>query len=95
MLLRLLDVRELTQVDLAQRLGLPKERVSLWVNGWRVLDAYWLVRVGEVLDLTDAEVRTLTTAAANLAHLWAHVTGGAEKVTPPLTPRRASPDGSS
>jgi hypothetical protein len=82
-------VRDVSQDVLAQRLVTNKSRVSRWMNGWVILDAYWLTRVGVALALSDAEARTLTVAAASLSYEWACIrnAGGA----PPLATAASGP----
>lgn len=87
---RLLEVREMNQDGLAALLDVDKSRVSRWMHGWVICDAYWLIRIGVVLALSDAEVRTLATAAASLAYEWGASVRTGRPLVPPLARGRVA-----
>ena len=80
----LLDARELRQAGLAALLGVGRPLVAQWMAGKVVLSAYWVIRIGIVLDLSDAEVRALLAAAAYCT--WQRRAGRGGDLVDPLIP---------
>lgn len=60
--------RDLKQIVLATRTGIPREKLSRFENGWETLHPEDLQRIREVLDQTPVRVENAPVNPAPAAH---------------------------